>query len=162
MVQELLAAGAYPNAIVGGVTALYIASVRGNLDIVQELLAWGSNPNASPAIIIAAAQSGNDLVVRELLAAGADPNIPGAYGMTALLYAAIFFIDGDVPVIRELIAWGADPTLADDLGRTPLDYPVVQQAWQERLAAERGLNEYSTRHNLPSGFSEQVFRILYK
>jgi hypothetical protein len=64
-------------------------------------------------------------------------------------------------MIQDLIAWGADPTLADDLGRMPLDYPAVQRAWQERLAAERGLDEFSTRHNLPPGFSEQVFRNLY-
>jgi hypothetical protein len=70
-------------------------------------------------------------------------------------------MDGDVPVIRELIAWGADPTLADNHGRTPLDYPAVQRAWQVKLAARRGLDEYSTRHNLPSGFSDQVFRNLY-
>jgi ankyrin repeat protein len=158
VVQELLAAGAVPNAIVDGVTALYIAADRGNLAIVRELLAAGSNPNASPTIICAAAQSGNVLVVRELLAAGADPNIPGVYDTTALLNAAM---DGNIPVIRELIAWGADPTLADDRGRMPLDYPMVQRAWQERLAARRGLDEYSTRHNLPSGISDQVFRNLY-
>jgi ankyrin repeat protein len=174
-----------------GFTALYIAADRGNFAIVRELLAAGSNPNASPRIIRAAVQSGNILVVRALLSAGLDPNMPGLYGKTALHSAVIdgnlpvirellaagadpnirdrggatallnAAMHGNVPVIRELIEWGADPTLADNRDRTPLDYPAVQQAWQERLAAQRGLDEFSTRHNLPPGFSEQVFRILY-
>jgi ankyrin repeat protein len=165
VVQILLAAGADPNAFeeeFEGETILYAAAYSNGpdyLEVVQALLAAGADPNIRGGEGEIALYGGGRLpVVRALLAAGANPNIPGAYGVTALLEAAM---DGEVPVIRELLAWGADPTLADDDDRTPLDYPEVQQAWQERLAAQRGLDEYSTRHNLPPGFSEQVFRILY-
>ena len=168
VVQELLAAGADPNATVNGNTALLSAAGEGRLPVVQILLAAGANPNAfeeefeGETILHAAAYSnGPDYleVVRELLKAGADPNIRGIFGMTALLGAAM---DGDVPVIQELIAWGADPTLADNHGRTPLDYPAVERAWQARLAAQRGLNQYSTRYNLPPDFVDKVFWNLYR
>jgi ankyrin repeat protein len=139
---------------------LVFAAGRGDLQAVRELLAAGADPDSDDGdwnALTASSMRGHIRVVQELLAAGADPNA-AVRGNTALLSAAG---EGRLPVIQELIAWGADPTLADNGGRTPLDYPEVQQAWQERLAAERGLNEYSTRHNLPSGFSDQVFRILY-
>ena len=164
VVQILLAAGADPNAFeeeFEGETILYTAAYSNGpdyLEVVRALLAAGADPNIRGGEGKIALYGGGRLpVVRELLKAGADPNIPGPYG-TALLEAAI---DGEVPVIRELIAWGADPTLADYDDRTPLDYPAVQRAWQERLAAQRGLDEFSTRHNLPPRFSEQVFRNLY-
>ena len=140
---------------------LVFAAGRGNLQAVRELLAEGADPDSNDGYwnaLTASSMRGHIRVVQELLKAGADPNIPGPYG-TALLEAAI---DGKVPVIRELIAWGADPTLADYDDRTPLDYPAVQRAWQERLAAQRGLDEFSTRHNLPPRFSKQVFLNLYK
>ena len=164
LVQELLAAGADPNA---GDTMFTAIETDGpnHLAILRELLAANGDPNKRKRhgnfllINAVAAEEGARLtVIQELLAAGADPNMRDRIGATALTVAGIW---RNVPVIRELLEWGADPTLADNYGRTPLDYPEVQRAWQVKLAAQRGLDEFSTRHNLPPGFSEQVFRNLY-
>jgi len=164
LVQDLLAAGADPNAGDTMFTAV-VTDGPNHLAILRELLAANGDPNKrhmyGNAVFInavAAFKEGRLTVIQELLDAGADPNIRNRDGVTALTMAGIW---QNVPVIRELLDWGADPTLADNHGSTPLDYPVVQQAWQERLAARRGLDEYSARHNLPPGFSDNVFRNLY-
>ncbi len=168
LVRELLAAGADPNA---GDTMFTAIDTDGpnHLAILRELLAANGDPNKRKRhgnfllINAVAAEEGARLtVIQELLAAGADPNMRDRLGATALTVAGIW---RNVPVIRELLEWGADPTLEDNYdnyGRTPLRFPAVQQAWQERLAAQRGLDEFSTRHNLPPRFSEQVFRNLYR
>ena len=165
LVQDLLAAGADPNA---GDTMFTAVDTDGpnHLAILRELLAANGDPNKRHMYgnvvfinAVAAFKEGRLTVIQELLAAGADPNIRDRGGATALTMAAIW---QNVPVIRELLEWGADPTLADNYGRTPLRYPEVQQAWEVKLAARRGLDEYNTRHNLPPGFSDQVFRNLYR
>ena len=62
-----------------GATALHYAANRGNLEIVEALLAAGADAAAANRYgvtpVSLASRSGNALVVERLLEAGADPNV---------------------------------------------------------------------------------------
>jgi len=72
-----------------GRTALDAASQRGDLDVVQALLAKGADVNAKDnnglTALMLASPSGRVDVVQALLAKGADVNAKGNNGLTALI-----------------------------------------------------------------------------
>jgi ankyrin repeat protein/thiol-disulfide isomerase/thioredoxin len=87
--------------------ALGMAAGGGRADIVKELLAHGSNPNArlnGDQTPLTDACRGDVEIARQLLAAGADVNQPRQFGITPLMHAA-----GNMPAefVGELIAKGA-------------------------------------------------------
>ena len=106
-----------------GETPLNLAAIRGNLKIIELLLAYGANPNVQGqsgyTTLICAAQRANSDMVKLLLAYGADANIKDyVYGATALWWAAA---KGYLEIVKILSDSGADINLKDQEGRTPLD-----------------------------------------
>jgi ankyrin repeat protein len=79
------------------------AARSGNVELMRERIAAGSDPTRSGALLaaIAARRSG---AITALLELGADPNAPDHYGQVALDYALRI---GDASVVRELLAYGA-------------------------------------------------------
>jgi ankyrin repeat protein len=143
VVRALLAKGADVNAKDrSGTTALIEASRRksprtahgdparssgyahkGNLQVVQALLAKGADVNAkgrnATTALIAASQGGFLEVVQALLANGADVNAKDSDGTTALMMASSFN-GGFLDVVQALLAKGADVNVKDSDGATAL------------------------------------------
>ncbi len=71
---------------------LYLAAVRGDVDLVEERLGWGIDPNCTspkgrtPLIANVKGFSPSAGTVRALLRFGADPNYSDPRGLTALDY----------------------------------------------------------------------------
>jgi ankyrin repeat protein len=142
-VKKQLERGASPNARdENGSTALYVASVQGEVWTVAALLAAGALPNAESGgdsegtPLCGAASWGHRGVMRSLLAGGADPNLAEADGFTPLIWAAR---GGWYECSVDLLDAGADPNQADRGGRTPL-HLAAQEGWLRvvRLLLEQG------------------------
>jgi ankyrin repeat protein len=104
--EFLLDKGADVNAHGAGYTALQAAVLRGNLKLVNALLAHGANPNA---------QIENGTPLRR---AGPDFALPNSLvGATAFVLAAKY---ADAAIMRVLLASGADPKAAAKDGTTAL------------------------------------------
>src|SRR4051794_37074964 len=90
------------------------AAADGDVDLVQDLLGAGVDPNAADAdgLTPLCAAGGELDIVERLLEAGADPNGRG----TPLVAAAYYW----EPVVDALLAHGADPEGANGEGTTPL------------------------------------------
>jgi ankyrin repeat protein len=86
-----------------GITALHIAAMKGNTDIVKMLLDKGANPNAA-------------------VTSGAEK------GSTPLMAAVA---GGYVEIVKLLVAKGADVNAKDDHGLTALDYAATEQTGQD-------------------------------
>ncbi len=120
----LLEAGADVNAESSpGRPVLFLAVVRGNVDVVRLLLDHGADVNAETvdgAILVKAAHEGHREIVEMLLDAGADINATGRAWAPddSALYAAALGRHGDIA--RLLVERGADVNQADSLGETPL------------------------------------------
>lgn len=78
--------------VTGGMTAMHLAALHGNLDAIQTLVTTGANINY---------------------------RCKGDKHLTALHEAVI---GGHVPVVRYLLSQGASQIVTDDLGRCPLHY----------------------------------------
>jgi ankyrin repeat protein len=124
---------------IGGYTPLLIASKNGDAAMVDTLAQAGADANAptmngtTPLMLAAAA--GKPAAVTALLAHGASVNAKEAVkGETALTFAAAF---GRADVIRVLTAAGADLKVTTKA----VDLTDFAREEQERLAAERGLNQ---------------------
>src|SRR3990167_3922942 len=86
-----------------GRTPLWLASERGHLEVVRELLRAGADPNIADknnkTPLYWASCHGYLDVVKKLLLAGADPTIPDKHGRTPLYWA----IDEEhLDVVKEL------------------------------------------------------------
>ena len=105
-----------------GQTALSLAAVNGDVEIVSALLEQGADPNQpnkwKSTPLREAAGAGNTQVVKELLQGGADPNIPDHNGCTALIEAADW---DDSEMVKALLDAEADPKAEDGGGRTPMN-----------------------------------------
>ena len=127
-----------------GLTALYLAVGRRNLELIEMLLAAGADPalktdgddplslarrTAFPAAVVALTRSqargiplisavrlGNVTEVRSLLTKGVDVNAKDSQGATALLYAAA--LEGGAGLVQLLLAAGADPNTRTPAGRS--------------------------------------------
>lgn len=108
-----------------GVTPLSLASASGNAEIIERLVAAGSDPNderhwvnAAETPLMHAARSGQVDAVRILLDSAAETDAREAWnGQTALMWAAA---EGHVAVIAELVGRGADVHARSHAGTTPL------------------------------------------
>jgi uncharacterized protein len=110
--KMLLDKGADPNAAGAGYTALHAAVLRGDLDLVQALLARGANPNTPIAKGTPSRYYSKDWALNASALAGATP----------LWQAARY---GDVPIMRALVAAGANPKFAYADGSTILIVAVA-------------------------------------
>lgn len=99
--------------------ALRKYSYKGNMAILQDLLAQGVNVNARDeqggTALMLAALAGNAEVVRLLLERGADANAQSDGGNTALIAAAG---KGHVEILQILLDAGADPFIENKAGMT--------------------------------------------
>ena len=106
LAQFLLEEGADPDAAGAGYTALHVAVLTGDLDVVQALLAHGANPNAPVTSGTPVLRNGVELHLGSHLV-----------GATSFWLAAKF---AEVEIMRVLAAGGADPAVALKDGTTPL------------------------------------------
>jgi ankyrin repeat protein len=68
-----------------------------------------------------AVHAGDLQIVENLLQNGADPNLPGDTGRTPL-HEITLHASNAIAIAKLLLKYGADPTLLDDWGMTPLHY----------------------------------------
>ena len=131
MAKELLKGGANPKAPApNGDTPLSITLLRGNNDILRELLSTkGINVNAKDSAnqtpLYLAISTRNLESVQELLKAKADPNIPMIHqsgDTSSPLIHAVSYGDAAIDIVRALLAAGADKNYKDSTGNTALDY----------------------------------------
>jgi ankyrin repeat protein len=106
MVAFLLGRGADANAAEVGYTALHAAVLRGDLNMINTLLAHGANPNVRLTRGTRAPRDTNHWILSSYLA-----------GATPFLLAAKY---GEPAIMRLLVARGADPLLPTNDGSTPL------------------------------------------
>ncbi|MFF5501683.1 ankyrin repeat domain-containing protein [Streptomyces roseolus] len=143
-VVRALRAGADPEAVDDGETALYRAAVADETGIVRLLLAAGadpgrpSGPEGGDLPLCGAACGGHVPTVRALLAAGAGVDQEEEFGFTALAWAVRL---GQTEVVRELLAAGADP---DRIGPDGLD-PLAAAARRGSAACVRALLDHGAR-----------------
>ncbi len=121
--------------------ALFVATTRGDLQLVRALLQKGADPNHKTDFghypIHEAAREGNVDILDALVAAGANMNVrisakgsDGPNQWTALHFAAF---SGNVTIAMKLLDGGAEMSPRDFWGRTPLYY-ATQQKHQELAA----------------------------
>ena len=127
------------------VTPIHMASVIGNVEIVEALLKAGANANSSAVngttalhLAVMDQETTNSVlgnligqrltvsknnramvsIVRNLLAHHANPNAPAQGGITPLHFAAYL---GNIAIVEELLQGGANPMARSVNGHTPLD-----------------------------------------
>lgn len=105
---------------------LIVASIKGDLPMVQQLLDKGINPNAvldeSITPLIYAVQGGQVGICNYLIARGADVNFRPSFGPTPLVVA----VKAQRPALIEmLIHMGAAINKGDEQGRTPVMYAIA-------------------------------------
>jgi ankyrin repeat protein len=126
VMQDLLRAGAKPDAMSTYGTPLTFASISGNLVGAKMLLDLGANPNTirsdGMSVLMFAANAGNPALVEELIKRRADVNTKDDGGETALSFAARA---GHLEVGKMLLAAGAAVDSTDADGQTPLMVAAV-------------------------------------
>jgi ankyrin repeat protein len=122
----LLENRADPNAAAVGYTALHAAVLRGDLNIVNDLLHHGANPNAQISKGTPLRRNSQDF------------NLPAALIGATPYWLAAKFLEPDI--MRALVAGGADPEMAIKDGTTPLMAAAGLKEGNARDADRRGLN----------------------
>jgi ankyrin len=149
-VESLLSAGLSANVPDHlGQTPLSFAILAGQPAVVDLLLAWHADPNASmtganpgsETPLQYAAQPGDLHIARSLVAAGARVNDRGGSGRAPLHYA----LPGHPDMARLLIEKGADVNVRDSEGASPLDESV----WRGDLDAAAVVIAHRARLNEP-------------
>lgn len=105
-----------------GMSALMLASLQGDLPLVEYLLERGADPNhinddGHHALWFACVNGDLELVCK-LIGAGANLNNRNVNGVTCAVYAAS---TGKLQVLKQLLASGADPAIRTDDGYNALD-----------------------------------------
>lgn len=133
-----------------GQTALYVASVQDEPQLVHVLLGAGADPNRTNAgdaretPLCAAASRGMLAVVQLLLAAGADPDAREGDGLTPLIWAVQ---GGWFDCASALLQAGANPNTRDPTGRTALHWAASRGSLRiVRLLLVRGAHPHPTDH----------------
>ncbi|KAM0914473.1 hypothetical protein ACQ4PT_011477 [Festuca glaucescens] len=121
MVELLLSKGANPNSLNHGGTALHLAAIHGQDDIMKVLLDHHADhklalSGTDHTALVLATISCSLKCVKLLLEAGAD--VDGIGKDTPLMIAAI---DGSTDILKCLVLAGADANVTDTYGRTPLE-----------------------------------------
>nr|XP_051180267.1 uncharacterized protein LOC127294477 isoform X2 [Lolium perenne] len=121
MVELLLSKGANPNSLNHGGTALHLAAIHGQHDIMKVLLDHHADhklalSGTDHTALVLATISCSLKCVKLLLEAGAD--VDGIGKDTPLMIAAI---DGSTDILKCLVLAGADANVTDTYGRTPLE-----------------------------------------
>jgi uncharacterized protein len=112
-------------------TALMMAALRGEVDMLQRLLARGATLHqAGWSAVHYAATGPNPEALALLLDRGAPLEARSPNGSTPLMMAAGY---GPEAAVDLLLKRGADRKLKNDLGLTPADFAT--QAGREKLAA---------------------------
>jgi len=111
-----------------GASALYLASINADPDVVDKLLTSGANPDVSllsgETSLMGAANRGRQDVVKLLLDHGADPNRKEINsGQTALMWAAA---EKHPDVVQLLVQHNADTNARSNNSFTPLMFAVRQ------------------------------------
>lgn len=107
-------------------TPLIEALLENNLDVVENLLRRGADPNQTDfegrTPLMLAAQLGNLDMINALLRARANVNAQDSSGNSALIFATT---QGNSALMRTLLEHGADPFMPDNRGMIPLNYALL-------------------------------------
>lgn len=123
-VQILLGLGVSPDGRerLLGATALMIACLAGQTEIVRDLLDHGADleirDNDGRTALMEACMAGHTDSVTMLVEKGANVHVESRHGTTPLLAACM---SGQPEVVRVILECGADVTTANRYGKTPLD-----------------------------------------
>jgi ankyrin repeat protein len=147
-----------------GVSDLFTAARRGDVDTLNRLLSEGADPNARDANgdtpLMLAAAGGHEPVVRHLLKYGADVNaVPVPEHATPLRIAVR---DGNAGIVRVLLAHGADPNIvAPPRRRTEQEKAEWRQFREEmREWRRKSREEMATRYaSLPAEKKAEIDEI---
>ena len=119
---RLIAEGACPNAVKGGIPVLIIAAGHGDYQVVEKLVEKGADVDAGDAdnntALMKAASCNHSNVIQLLLCKGATVDAQGAFGWTALMHAARL---GNEAAVKMLLNNGANPNVRDATNKTALD-----------------------------------------
>ena len=130
---------------------LHIATYKGDVWRVEELLEKGADPNAQDydgrTPLHVATSKGDVLIVELLLKHGADPNTQTKFGYTPLHLAAE---EGHVDVVELLLEHGANPNTYEGEGYTPL----YDAASMGHVDIVRLLLEHGADPNAPVEFGQ--------
>ena len=147
-VRVLLKKGANPNAALGSArqTVLMAAASRGNVEVLQILLAAGAAVNerdqSKVSALMLAALSSSGESVELLMQSGADVNAATSSGQSVLMMAAFM---ADAKVIRSLLRAKSDVRAEDQDGWNSLllTWPVTlakcQSGYHAREADDRAI-----------------------
>jgi uncharacterized protein len=128
---------AYP---IEKLTNLFQASKENDVEMVQDLLHSGADPNtvdkegASPLMI--ASYHGHEQIAKVLLAAGADPNLKRGRGVTALMDAAY---RGHTLLVRALLDAGADPAIISETGMSAIELSKKKRRLEIKALLEQAV-----------------------
>ena len=151
LARFLLGSGADPNAAGSGYTALHAATLRGDLALVEALVAAGAKVDARLLRGTQTRYWGKDYALNDVSLVGASP----------LWLAARY---GDVPLMRALVAAGADPSFAlqRPARRTPRTAGATErQLLRGRYRVPNGTTVLMQAISANGGFSTGDRRELY-
>lgn len=103
-------------------TDIHTAALTGNMEVIQQHIAAGTNldqkdPIGGATALITACVFGRAEVAEALIDAGADLEVKNNDGSTALHCAALF---GHKDLVIKLLDHGADKNATNNMGHTPL------------------------------------------
>lgn len=157
MIRLLLDAGADLNLYVFLNTAVKL----GNIDIVNELLRYGADPNKkdmfgeSPLFSLQKTHVNRVEIAKRLIAAGADIDQRYPYDGKSLLHALV----DDYDMVKFLLDLGMNPNDKDNDGRTPLMYAITWKVSPD-TGIVRLLIDYGADPNIPNNNGETPLTIL--
>lgn len=138
------------------------ASQRGDVEMIQQLLSRGADPNKADGSGLTplhwACNKGGYLSLKALINAGADINRKDDRGRTTLMYAVKF--GDDVETIKMLLDFDADMALRDCDGRTAIHFA----GWKDRpkvlsYLLEKG-DDISVKDH--AGYAPYAYAMLYQ